>query len=401
MDAMDGEASAGTHTAGTSSEGDTNAARGDGLRKALRRAGPVLAFGVAPVIVLAAMFQVGITSSSLAVDLHYELYPQAKELLSGGNPFPGPDFEPLVGGNPVWPPLATALVAPLTVLPLGSAEVVMGLLGLALFATALWLVGVRDWRVFGACALWPQVAGEMRVTHLTPVLALLLAASWRMRDRSVLPGAPIGLAIALKLFLWPVAVWVASLRRPAAFVLACAVAAASLVSVLPYVGLDDYVSALERLGRYFDQDAYTVYGLLTQLHVADVPARLVQLGVGVVLLAAMWRLRSFSLAVAAALALSPIVWLDYFALAAVPLAVVKPRLSVVWLLPLLSWGAQGTGIGIGDPVQIARVFIVFAAVLGIAAVAERSAVTDSNEPAPIRNLGSMPSVGRTASGGTR
>ena len=39
-----------------------------------------------------------------------------------------------------------------------------------------------------------------------------------------------------------------------------------------------------------------------------------------------WRLQSFVLFIAAALILSPIVWLDYYALLAVPLAIVRPRL---------------------------------------------------------------------------
>jgi hypothetical protein len=43
---------------------------------------------------------------------------------------------------------------------------------------------------------------------------------------------------------------------------------------------------------------------------------------------------------------------------------------VLWLLPLLTWGAPGTGLGIGDSLQIARVLVVFAVVLGLAARAE-------------------------------
>ena len=48
---------------------------------------------------------------------------------------------------------------------------------------ALWLVGVRDWRVYGAAALWPQVIGEIRISHLTPVLCLLAAIVWRTGTR--------------------------------------------------------------------------------------------------------------------------------------------------------------------------------------------------------------------------
>ena len=48
----------------------------------------------------------------------------------------------------------------------------MVLIGLACFALSLWLIGVRDWRIYGVVALWPQFVGEMRVSHLTPVIML-------------------------------------------------------------------------------------------------------------------------------------------------------------------------------------------------------------------------------------
>ena len=340
---------------------------GSGLRKALVRVGTIVVFAIGPVVVLATMLHVGRSSESLAVDFHFELYPEAKALLHGHNPFPGADFVPGVGGNLLWPPVAAAVVAPFTLLPLGVAEIVMGVLGLGCFAAALYVVRVRDWRVYGMCCLWPQVAGEMRVSHLTPLLALLAAFAWRARGRTTTPGWPVGLAIGLKFLVWPLALWLVALRRTRAAALAAVIAASSLLLVLPFTRIDDYVTALPALGRHFDQDSYTVFGLLVQLGVGETVARLVTLLTGLGLVVAMWRYRSFTLALAASLTLTPIVWLDYFSLAAVPLAIVRPVLSPIWLLPLLTWGAPGTGLGIGDPLQILRVLGVFAIVLGVAA----------------------------------
>ncbi len=45
----------------------------------------------------------------------------------------------------------------------------------------------------------------------------------------------------------------------------------------------------------------------------------------------------FLLATAALIAFSPIVWLHYLVLLLVPLAVLRPRLSVAWLMPSLMW----------------------------------------------------------------
>jgi hypothetical protein len=56
---------------------------------------------------------------------------------------------------------------------------------------------------------------------------------------------------------------------------------------------------------------------------------------------------TFTLAVGAALALSPIVWLHYLMLLLVPIAVASPRLGPLWLLPLAFWVVGGQSI---DPV---------------------------------------------------
>jgi len=318
------------------------------------------------------MLRVGLDTNSLAVDFHHELYPQAKAILAGENPYPTGHFEPRIGGNLVWPPLAAAVVTPLTVLRPGIADLAMTAIGLTCFAGALALIGVRDWRVYGVCCLWPSVAGEMRVSHLTALLALLMALAWRYRYHRFQAGAPLGLAIGLKFFVWPLALWLAAVRRPGAAALAAVIAGTSVLLVLPYTGMVDYVGALLELGRYFDQDSYTLVGLQVQLGVGDVVARSITSFVGCVLLVGTWRFRSFSLAVATALVLSPIVWLDYFALAALPLAIARPRLSAAWFLPVATWGVAGTGLAIGNAFDIARVFSVFAVVFGIAFWAERS-----------------------------
>ena len=196
----------------------------------------------------------------------------------------------------------------MTLLPLGTADVVAAVLGLVCFAAALRLVGVRDWRVYGVCCLWPSVAGEMRVSHLTPLLALLLALAWRHRYHRFRAGAPLGVAIGLKFFVWPLAVWLAAIRRRAPPL------AAVWRRVRPprgaVHGLGQLLRAEEELGSYFDQDSYTIFGLLVQLGAGDVVAESITSLVGCALLLAIWRFRSFSLAVAAALVLSPIVWLD-------------------------------------------------------------------------------------------
>ena len=118
---------------------------------------------------------------------------------------------------------------------------------------------------------------------------------------------------------------------------------ASLLLVLPFTGLDDYFRTLLELGDAFDQDSYSPFGFLVQIGAPERLARAATLVIGAALLFACWRRASLGLAVAAALVMSPIVWLDYYAVAAVPLAIVRPRLSAVWLVPHRDLGPAERG----------------------------------------------------------
>ena len=280
---------------------------------------------------------------------------------SGGeNPFPAHDT-PIARRELVWPPVAAYLVSPLTVLPAGVADVVMVGIGLVCFALALWLVGVRDWRVYGVVALWPEFVGEMRVSHLTPVIALLLAAAWRWRDARGAPG-------------------VLDRARRRGQVLR--VAGRRMARSDPRRHTRRSLAAGSRRRR--SSSSCPSRRSIDYAHAADPararlrPGQLQRVrpprpggcerdrrprgdagAVGVVLLAAIWRYQSFALAIGAALVISPIVWLDYYALAALPLAIARPRLSAIWFLPLATWGLEGAGIGIGDASSTVRLLLVF------------------------------------------
>ena len=94
---------------------------------------------------------------------------------------------------------------------------------------------------------------------------------------------------------------------------------------------------------------------------------------GALLLVACWRRASLGYAVAAALVLSPIVWLDYYAVAAIPLAVVRPRLTWIWLAPIATWGLLSAGLGAGNGWGSARVLLVFGLVFAVIVRGERQA----------------------------
>jgi hypothetical protein len=57
--------------------------------------------------------------------------------------------------------------------------------------------------------------------------------------------------------------------------------------------------------------------------------------------------RSFTCAIVATLVLSPIVWLHYLVVLLVPMAILRPRFSALWLLPILLWISPKPGYAEG------------------------------------------------------
>ena len=103
-----------------------------------------------------------------------------------------------------------------------------GRAGLALFTlmlvVSLWVLRVRDWRVYGVVLLWPSVIEAVQTANASLPLMLLVAVAWRWRDRAVPAGLALGYGVAVKLFLWPVVVWLALVGRRGAASIASAVA---------------------------------------------------------------------------------------------------------------------------------------------------------------------------------
>ncbi len=129
------------------------------------------------------------------------------------------------------------------------------LLGVA-SSPRMWIVGVRDWRCHVLAVTSPVVVHGLFYGNLTILLLVPLALAWRYRDRPRVAGIAVGVAVAAKLFVWPLVVWLLLTRR---FRAAAWAAGSAVVLVLGawaligFEGLIDYPALLRDV-----QDVYAV-----------------------------------------------------------------------------------------------------------------------------------------------
>ena len=344
------------------------------MRATLTRIGEVSLLGALPLVALAIGLATFSDQGRIALDFHHELYPQAESVAGGRDPYPPPDADLSDGTNAIWPMAAVLPVVPLTVLSPEAADWAATGVVLATLVACLWVLGVTDWRVYGLTLLWPPVIDAYQTANLTLPLALLVALTWRFRDRRYVAGASLGVALAWKFFLWPVGVWLLATGRRGAAAIAFAVGAASLLLLVPFVDVLDYWRLIRNLGETFDSLSYTPYALLVDLGAPSGLARAVTLALGLSVLARAWRRRSLGLAIGAALLLSPIVWRHFFALLLVPLGIARPRFGIAWTIPLAFWLVPGTYNG--RPWQTA----LSLAVLGVTLWTTERAARDAPMP---------------------
>jgi hypothetical protein len=236
------------------------------------------------------------------------------------------------------------------------------------------VLGVRDWRCYCLLLLWPPVISAIQTGNVTLWFALAAALAWQFRDRVAVVSAAVGLTLAAKFFLWPLVVWLAATRRTRGAIGASALGALLLIASwapLGFAGLTGYPTLLRKLEETVGADSYTAYIVGLDLGLPGGLARGVWLGAGLAVLAAAALLArkgdqksAFVLAVAASLALTPIVWLHYFAMLLVVVAVARPRLGLVWFVPLAMVFTPGSGHP--SPAQTAWTLAVATIVVGLA-----------------------------------
>jgi hypothetical protein len=307
------------------------------------------------------------------------------DVLNGQSPYPAVEPKLLAGQEQfVYPAPAALLFAGLALLPSTFAAVLWYAAMLACAALALWLVGVCDWRVYALCAATDGIAQALHVGSITPLLMLLAAVAWRYRDRAVVCGFAIALGIGLKLLLLPLIGWLVicgRIKAAAVATLGSVVLMAVSWAALGFAGLADYNRTLNLLGEVLAWRGFSTRELFlaggASLDHAKLAAYVVAAGLCLLALQLRWldfdERIAFSCFLVSTLALSPVVWLNYFSLAILCLALARPRMHPAWLLPLALWAMpHAQSEGMLWPVVLWHGLLV--AVLAQVAVAARPAV---------------------------
>jgi hypothetical protein len=362
----------------------------DGLMLTARRLAVWLCLGLLPLAVTGAIligsFHAG--TGAWAVDFRGNFTIPAHDILRGVSPYHSEYLTRVrdavaAGHRPdefsrgvfaSYPAPALLIGVPFAYLPAALAEWLwLGLMAVC-GALALRVVGVRDWRVYGAALLTPAVGAALNYGTLGCALMLGLAATWRWRDQAWRGGLALGALIALKLLFVPLLAWLVLTRRFACALIACGCTAAMWLTGWAVIGFDGFAGYPGLLSLLAEVERTQGYSSVAYAHSLGLRGALASafpyaLGCGVIawLCIALRRggpradAHGFMLATLAVIAFSPIVWQHYLALLLVPLAVLRPRFSAVWLIPCLLWL---TPLAAYSPANAASRIVFAAAVVG-------------------------------------
>jgi len=305
----------------------------------LQRLAEILVLAIFPVVIPLAMagYLMG-TYNPFGVLFDFQvLWNAGHDVAHGHSPYPF-----------VYPAPAAVFMAPFGALPWKVAVAVFWVVSILALMLALHVLGIEDWRCYGAVFASHATLWALEIGTLSPFLVLAVAVAWRYRDRPHIVAGAIAFVVVTKLFLWPLGLWLLATRRFRAVaysVVQTTVLVVGCWAVIGFAGFLDYPSHLGGIASTVQYDSFSVLAFAKAIGLSAGGARAVSLLVGLaalalVVVAARGRNgdhNGFVAALAASLLLSPIVWVHYFVLLYVPIALVRKRLSPLWLLPLGYW----------------------------------------------------------------
>jgi alpha-1,2-mannosyltransferase len=244
-------------------------------------------------------------------------------------------------GGFIYPAPAALIFVPFGALPYSLAAALFSVVAIGALVAALWVLDVRDWRCYAAMFVSVPAGTSITTGTISGVVALLAALVWRYRDHRYAAGSTLALALVLKVFLWPLGLWLIATRRARSAIAAAAAAIVFLGTAWLVIGvssLSSYREAMSEANK-LARASYSPYAFFTALGASDRLSLLLVAAAGLLVLAGCWRIRdealSFGLALIAALLMSPVVWIHYLVLLYVPIAIARPRMGALWFLPTI------------------------------------------------------------------
>jgi alpha-1,2-mannosyltransferase len=303
------------------------------------------------------------------------IWDAARHILDGHNPYPAADPRKLLltGNAYVLPPLLGLATTAFARLPFTLAIALCNVICVVAFLAALRIAGVRDWRVYTIAALSFPFVSSIVLGQPEGLFALALALIWRYRE-SWPAAILVALLIATKWLAWPLVLWFLLERRYRLAGLAVAAAAVLVVASWAVIGFDGFTNYLS-LTVANSHAAVRTDSLVALVLRVGGPA---QLGDALALLCAAglvgWAFRYphrdeltvYSVAVAAGLILSPIVWSHYLVMLFIPLAIRRPSYGPVWLALAAFWLSP-----VEPPPSVAQLLVVILAAAWVVLAAAR------------------------------
>jgi hypothetical protein len=309
-------------------------------------------FGVLPIVLTVWLLATVLGGHNriliLAVDFRDAYWTAAHRLLYGGNPYAWTGAQIRDGVAFVYPALSAVVFVPFAIFTRWTAGVLFTLVCIALAPATLWMLKVRDWRVYGVALMWLPVCAAWQTGNESIVLVFITALIWRYRDRRVTVAILVAVAISLKPFMWPLELWLLATRRWRASVYTLVFGLVLNVIVWALVGFGQirtYMHLVSLDAHDSWRAGYGTAAAFAHLGVGraggDVMTVLISSGLAAAVVHAGFikrrERRALILMIALMLVASPLVWDHYFALLLVPMALERPRLGWLWALPVLMW----------------------------------------------------------------
>ena len=325
------------------------------LRPVDRGGGPALGaalvnvvLGPLALLLLLVMICIVLGGRDSAFDFRHAYWVAGQRVLHGESPYVWTPAQFREGLAFVYPALSAVMFAPLSLMSRGFGSVLFTFVSIALIPATLFVLRVRDWRVYGVTVLWLPIFGAWQTANETIFLVFGIACLWRCRNRPFAAGLMTAVLISLKPFVWPLAIWLVATRRSRASLWAILAGIALNAGAWGAIGFGQVGRYLHAAGADSTAAWRTGYGFpalaahlgLSRSAGTDVMLVTSALVTVAVLYAGLKRrseLQALTLALALTVISSPLVWSHYFSLLLIPLALMRRRLDWLWVLPVAMW----------------------------------------------------------------